>query len=476
VNPDEVDDPLDYLLYLRQTGQREEAAEFTRYLTETNQFDAGTIARQMEYREGRMAPRMERENTNEREQLAAEPASYAQQALGGVAGLIKDIPGAEAVAAGGRAFRNLRHGQPANYGEELEDIRSGYEAAPKLGRRINRTIGGAIAGAAIPFKSPALAGGTYGAALNLAQADPDAGLTERAAEGALGFGVGAATGKMADVLSTGTRALFTKPGDAQIGALKAARDKIADPLYKEAIDQGMQGNTNTPAIQQFLQEPDIVPIVERLSSMRQYQGMAPTDPRILDAIRKALTDQGEAAALPLAGYNPSSPNLAREGVENIGRAKDQFAQAVSRDLDAPMPAYEAATSAYHQASRPVDAMLRGEAAMKLGSSNAGNLERLATEGPRGLTEWLRAGNQDMAGPAAQGALATIRRGGGNMGVTGAGNPLQVRTRNMMWNGGDVLRGIEGTAAENAAKPLSAPTLLDYLTRMSATAATPNRGQ
>lgn len=407
------------------------------------------------------------ENFNEAEQtaVAMEPTD-AQRQLGGIASIAKDIPGVEAVASGARS---VVRGQP--YTEALSDIRQGESAAPALARIPNRIIGGGLAAAALPITSPVMAGAAYGGLMNMLDADP-AKPMDRALNTGVGAVAGGIMGKAADFATTGIRALRTTPGDVQIKALQAARDKMANPLYADAIEQGLNGNTNTPAIQQFLAEPDIVPIVERLSSMRQYQGMAPTHPEMLLAIRRALTDQGQAAAMPLAGYNPAAPNLAREGVENIGRAKDQFAQAVSRNLDAPMPAAEAANEAFHQGSRPIDAMLRGESAMKLGSSNAGNFERLAEEGPRGLSDWLRAGNEDLVGPAAQGALAMMKRGGRNMGVTGAGNPLQVRTRNMLWNGGDVLRMIEGTAADNAAKPLTAPTLLDALRRAGVGGLTP----
>lgn len=566
----EREDPLDYLLYLRETGQRAEADTYTRFLTETGQFDAGTIARQMEYREGRMAKRMARENANDVDQLEAESGpSYAQSALGGIASLGQDIPGVEALQAGARSvFR----GQP--YREALGDINAAQDAPkleipyfPDIGPgSVNRLAGGGIAAASLPIKSPALAGAAYGAALGVSGANPDEGLLERGAQGVLGGAVGGAAGKASDLLATGARALFAPNAAKNLAGRQAARAGNAERLYGDALAQG-QGKRATPELLEFLDEPDIAPIVARLSGMREFQGVGPDDPRMLDAIYKVLTDQGKVVAKTMGQTDPArvntgrfegqnikgaqrklldlleqpgevhtpaqveivpSPEVAqspppslREALENFrsrsaaaasrnegtvmqqqarqalerrgaeasvpppmpfrepGMRTVEIAPASTEVLPPVMPGMRDAVQTFAKDSRGIEAVERGFDAMRNASSPGGTAAKnLTKKGPMALMDWLEAQGEDLTDPASEGVLGYIKQRIGDE-PTAFINPAtmlrQSPARNALSRGGRVLREMEGTAAENAAEPLTNSTLLDFLNRQLASTATPNLG-
>jgi hypothetical protein len=575
VRPENTD-PLEYLQYLRETGQREQAQEFTRYLTETGQFDAGTIARQMEYREGRLEKRMARANANDADRLEAESVpSYAQQALGGIASLAQDIPGAEALQAAARVYRSQRHGIPTTYADELGDINAAQDAPkleipyfPDIGPgSINRLAGGGIAAASLPIKSPALAGGAYGLALGASGADPDQSLLERGAKGVGSGLIGLGAGKAADVLGTGARALFAPNAAKNLAGRQASRSANAERLYGDALAQG-QGKRATPELLAFLDEPDIKPIVARLSSMREFQGVAPDDPRMLDAIYKVLTDQAKVVSKGLGQTDPGkvntgrfegqsiegakrtlldlleqpgqlktpaqveivpSPEVAQSPPPSLREALEAFrsrsAAAVSRNegtvmqqqarqalerrsaeasvpppmpfkepgmrtveiapasteiLPPVMPGMRDAVQTFAKDSRGIEAVERGFDAMRNASSPGGTAAKnLTKKGPRALTDWLESQGDDLAEPASEGVLGYIKNRIADE-PTAFINPAtmlrQSPARNALFRGGRVLRGVEGTAAENAMDPLNGGTLIDFLNRLSTSAATPNIGQ
>jgi DNA-binding transcriptional MerR regulator len=118
------------------------------------------------------------------EQDAVDP-SYAQKALGGVAALVRHVPGAEAAQSGVRA---LVRGQ--NYRDARDDIRSAEDANPVS--PVNGVIGGGLAALATPGSVPE-AGARYGIAHGLANADPDVDAKERLHDAAKEGAVGAAS-------------------------------------------------------------------------------------------------------------------------------------------------------------------------------------------------------------------------------------------------------------------------------------------
>lgn len=431
-----------------------------------------TAARQEEFRSGRLERRHARENANDQEALALAQEQnpgglrgMVQRIPSAIAAVTKDIPGAEAAQAGVRSFAR---GQ--SYEDALGDVRAGYEGLNKAARVPLRVVGGGIGAAALPIASPAVAGATYGGLMNLLDADPQT-TGQRALNTGIGATVGGALGKIGDVATTAIRGRMAPRIQDTMARLDAARAAKAAPLYDEALTQGV-GNTSTPEIQALLQEPDIAPIVDQLLQTRNFRGLAPDDPIVLDAVYKALSDQSKTIGKQLAAADPSKPNIGRFAAENIAGAKSQFLDAVSGGLNAPMPAYRPAVQAFAEGSRAIDAAKRGYQAMRTASSAGGAPDALLRNSPDALNAFLGRRGPDVAPEAVEGALGFVRRSMESAGPTGLVNPLRTQARNALFKGGDLLRAIEGTAATEAAEPLTRSTLLDYLRRAGVAGATP----
>lgn len=466
--------PHEYLMYLRDTKQNDLAAEYEQYLRETGQEHAiGQATRQAEYQSGRMGRRIARENQNEREQVEAQTAieeaqsglkGAATRGLGAVTSLARDIPGVEALSAGARS---VVRGQP--YAEALGDIRDAGESINPVSRTGLRMVGGGLASAAIPG-SPALQGAAYGGAINALSADPDKTMGERVATGIAGGIFGGAVGKVADVASTGARALMAGSVDDVLPALKQARADAASPLYREAAEEGAQAATTpmSPALRNVLDEPDIAGIVDDLRGQRQFRGMDERDPRLLDALYKALSDAERRAQSPMAALDPKAVNTGRFAVENIQAAKRQVLDAISGDAGAPMPSYATAVREFAEESAPIEGFERGYKAMGAQVGARENPRRIVREGQRGLLEWLEKQGPEAAEAAAQGQAAYGKRRLSQAGVTGLLNPLRSTARNFLLDGGDAMRQVDALRAPNTQR-----SLLEYLRSAGVAGVTPD---
>ncbi len=467
----------EYLMYLRDTKQNALADEYEQFLRETGQQEMiGVANRQLEFLSGRMERRIARENQNERElteaemELDAQRASPVTRGLGALSSLAQDIPGAEALQAGARAVAHTlasRVGLPVEaqgYNEALSDIREGQQTVNAIPRTALRLAGGGIAGAAIPTASPVRAGAIYGGLSNLLAAEEPESVGSRLGSAAIGAGAGAAIGKVADVVTTGLRAAGAPKITDTLRELEELRAARSAPLYREALEQGV-GQTNTPQVQAFLAQPDIAPIVERLASSRAMQGVAPDDPRMLDAIYKVLSDQQGALRRQLAVNDPSRPNLGRFEGENIAQAKRQALEA----MDTAMPAYRQAVGEFAEGSRALEGAKRGYQAMRTQAGAGGSPENLMKRGPQSLMDWLER-NPEQAEDALTGALGYVKRSAGAAGPMGLLNPLRTTGRGALLEGGDLLRQIEQYAPRTTKS-----TLMEALQRTAITGATPNVG-
>lgn len=407
------------------------------------------------------------ENFNEAEQLGvAQEGTYGQQALGGIASIAKDIPGAEALQAGARS---VVRGQP--YGEALGDIRGAEATASPLARIPNRVIGGGLAAASLPIKSPAMAGAAYGGLLNLLGADEQS-TGERAANTAVGATVGGVTGKLTDMAVTGARGVLAEPIGKAMTRLKGERAAASGPLYQQAIAQGA-GQTGTPEVAAWLARPEVQDIVGELSKLDEFAGLAPDDPRMLDAIYKSLSDQTGTIVRRMNTAAPRDPNVGRAAERQLRTVREQGVSAMSDPLHAPMPAYRPAVDAYAEGSRRLEGLTRGNNAMAIETGAGVSPERLERFGRDNLLDWLRSQSPEVVDATVQGMTGFGGRKLEQGGVTGLLNPMRGMGRNFLTKGGDLLRAVEGTAAENASAPLTRMTLLDYLQRSGTAGVTPN---
>lgn len=466
----ERDDATDFLKFLRDSGRREDAQEFERFLRDTGrEYAIRNLERRRAFAEGRLQKDVERRNLNEQEAVQAEQemnvGTPLMRAAGATQSLIRDIPGAEAAAAG---LRSLARGQP--YTEALGDIRGSQEGLASAPRGALRALGGGMAASAIPG-SPAMAGAKYGAALNAASAEPVSG-AERGIRTAIGGAAGGALGKFFDVAATAARARMTPTIEQTAKRLKELRSARSAPLYEQAMREG-RGLTGTQEIADFLASPDVAPILERLQQSRVMQGVAPDDPRMLDAIYKVLSDRQRQIGRQLASADPSRPNIGRFEAENLNLAKRQAVNAISEAPTAPMPSYALANREFAKGSQALEAAERGYNAVQTRGGTTRAPKNLAKHGPDALMDFIEAniGKNPDVGPAAiQGALGNIRRS-----TSGAGfqtlNPFaEIRgqtARNALLEGPELVRRIEALM-----QPTVGRSLRDALQRSAVAGLTP----
>ncbi len=388
-----------------------------------------------------------------------------QEELGGLASFAKDVPGGEAMQAGARSFVR---GQP--YTEALGDIRGAEAEAPTAVRRLNRIAGGGIAAAALPIKSPALAGASFGGASNLLDADPTS-VGTRALNTGIGTVVGGTLGKVVDMGITGLRGVLAEPIGNALTRLKNARAAASGPRYAEALAQGV-GQTSTPEIQSWLARPEVQDIVSHLQGLDEFAGLAPDDPKMLDAIYKALSDQTGTIVRRMNTAAPSQPNVGQAMERQLRTVRQQGLSAMSDAPNAPMPAMREGVEAFAEGSRRIEGFKRGQRAMAIETGAGSSPENLERFGRDNLLDWLKRQSPEVREATVQGMTGLGQRKLAQGGVTGLVNPMRGMSRNYLTRGGDLLRAVEGTASTNANAPLSGGTLLDYLQRLGITEATP----
>lgn len=227
---------------LRQQGATEQDIET--YLTEHEGLkpSAGD-APHSKFTAAQLVGRANRQVTNAQEEATAAAEADntpASRALGTVASLATDIPGAEAAQAG---VRSLVRRQP--YTEALADIRGAEATAPAYTRIPARIAGATIANMALP-KGLSLTGrGTlYGFLRGAGAADPMT-TGERATNAAVQGVAGGALGRAAGLVGAGASRLYPSAGNdarALIGAVRGLLPKAAPPapLTESAIESVMR--------------------------------------------------------------------------------------------------------------------------------------------------------------------------------------------------------------------------------------------
>lgn len=266
-----------------------------------------------EYASGNLAKRMTRENTNEQEAVDAEAPSYASQALGGVASLARDIPGAEVLQSGARA---LVRGQ--SYSDARNDIRGAEDSAPKGARVANRLIGGTVAAAAMPGRiagkliTPSAQGAIYGAASGALQSDPNAGVGDRLKDAGINAAVGGVTGKLADAGTNLVRSAITKTVGRQDALRKIAMSGADRTNYGAAESEAAAGGGSSPAVRQALDHPQVKPLADDVRESFQMQGKPTDDASVLMQVHRELSQNERALIDRQAGAATSRPMTTRE--------------------------------------------------------------------------------------------------------------------------------------------------------------------
>lgn len=328
IDPTPQEDPLEQLKRLKaqQTAPADDPLEQLKAMRGPKPAGHDYHA---EYASGALAKRMQGANARDLANAAEPtevvgPVAAAGHALGAtMANMGEGIPGFEAGQAG---LRSLVRREP--YAEALGDLRRETGQLPSKLKGAER-IAGALPLAKFLPASPIIGGAILGAADQALSADPNQSLAMRAMRTAVGAGGGALLGKTGELAATGVRAALTKSPAANVIARKMQQALSAKRLYGAAIDAG-QGKEPTPAVQEFLQEPDIAGIVERLQQTRPFQGVEAHDPRMLDEIYKTLSDHVKSLGKGLAAVDPRNANSARVAMSDARQAQARLLAAVEQ--------------------------------------------------------------------------------------------------------------------------------------------------
>lgn len=403
-----------------------------------------------EYRSGRLAKRMARENQNDLEAAQADEVSTPaaiRSVLATGANLAQGIPGMEAVQAGARSLAthapNLglmggvtvplpRTERPESYSEALSDIRGEVGKIPgKLG--IAERVAGALPLTKFLPKSPALAGGIIGGADQALSADPDQSIAGRAVRTVGGAAASAVLGKAGESAVTGLRAIRAPGAAKNLLAQQAARTTSSNQLYGKALTEG-QGRTATPEIHHFLKDASIEEIVDELKQTRPFQAVAKDAPEMLDAVYKVLSDRAAQVKRGLQAVTPTRPNIGRYQAQDIGAAKGDLLDAISGGAAAPgpMPTYRKAVTDYADRSGVIDATQKGYDALRTASRNAlprsANLTRTT---PEALGQWGQTASPDEIAAAGEGVLGGVKDAWHGIRGTTAGRHALSRAPNLL---------------------------------------------
>lgn len=373
------EDPALRLRYYRETGQLDEAKNYEAYLQQTGQLPA-----------------------------SAKPPTSGPGWAAHVLNISKGIQGMERLeAAAGAIGNNIPYEQSLKALRDVTGQVTGNAATAEH-------IGGSLVPLAFPFlrglsavkAGAALTGADQ--ALSADQMSP----AERAVRTAGGATLGAVLGRVADVGVTGVRSLLTKNTASQLLEKQAARAASANRLYGAALAEG-QGQQATPAIKAFLAEPDIAEIVTELQSTRPFQGASAESPEMLDAVYKTLSDRAATVKKGLESVTPNKPNIGRFRGQDIKAAQEDALNAISgSSMPGPMPTYREAVADFAKRSREMEAIQRGNDAVRAGMSKAIPSGKAALKkSPETFADWMATkGTPADATAATQGILGAVKTG------------------------------------------------------------------
>lgn len=397
------DDPLEYLAYLRDTGQTQLAQEYEQYLRETGQIKAGpaTPANSPGMQRDRriVAPasstRVGREPSNGHETLSVKEAVLPLiTGLGATAS--QAIPGMEAVQAG---VRSVVRRQP--YSEALSDMRGATDQIP-AGVKLAVQTPAMLAMGYGPW-NPLKAGAALGGASQALDADPMS-LSERAGRTVAGATVGGAAGYAAgDVAAPLARAWVPgrqSPGKLVQGMKETMRRK-SGANYGRADAEAVGATASAQAtVRRILGRPDIKPFAEMVRSRRQFA--TASDAQVLGEVYRQMSRQqrGLTQRITRDGFDAK---LALDA-ENIGLAKDELLNAA----DAAMPSFRPAVEAHREMASEIGAVGTGVDAAKRIMGAAPSGPRLSTQSAEAYAERLRRMTRQQREAAVRGVLGHLR--------------------------------------------------------------------
>lgn len=327
--------------------------------------------------------------------------SYASQALGGIASLVRDIPGAEAAQS---AVRAVVRRQP--YAQARNDIRGAEDSAPPVVRNANRFVGGTIAALATPGASGALQGARYGVLNGLLSSDSNKGVKDRIDDAGVQMAAGAIGGKLADVGTTAVRGVLAKSLGSNALARKAAMSDASKALYGDAATEGASAFGPTPpAVHSALNASDVAPYVKAIRGSREFANA--DDPTVLREAYKLMSERQQL----LKGRINAKDFSAGTDLEhrNIGLAKQELLSAA----DQVMPSFRPAVAQHAEMAGEREAFREGAgAAGRIARNNTVAPRNLEKNSPEAFAAKITDMNESTAKASREGVLGALKKNQG----------------------------------------------------------------
>ena len=343
------------------------------------------------------------------DQSPENPHDYATQALGGIASLLRAVPGGTALQAGARS---VVRGQP--YSEALRDIQGAEDSAPSVVRNTN-AIAGSLPGLLASPGSAVQQGIGYGVASGLLA--PTGGVGDRLKNAAVQGTVGAVLGKAGELVPMIGRTKTAQSLGSTLLKRKAAMSAATSPLYHAAETEGWNAAANgamPKSVQEALVAPDIKPYVDAVRASRQFAGA--DEPTILREAYRHMSDYQRTLGSRMLNAGDFKAGTSLDKAD-IGLAKQQMTSAA----DEIMPSFRVANAKNAEHAGQMDAFkLAADATNRIakGSTVAG--KKLATNSPEAFMKAIQKMSPAEARAAKEGLLGRLSD---NTGLTG--NPFKL---------------------------------------------------
>lgn len=344
-------------------------------------------------------------NAEEEEQVRSPDEELAAQ-MGGIASFGRNIPGVEATQAAVRgAIQAPTFGDLApskfgrHYREALTDIHDAEAAAPRAVRVGNSLVGSTIGALATPG-SAVRSGALYGGAEGLLKSDPDAGLGNRAASGAVGAGIGAAAGKLLPAaFEFGRNALGVAraklPG-------RAALDRLADIRAKSGTSYGVAeiegtATPTSPPLAQVLQHPKLKKVVDAIRGTEEFANASDADVaretiRHMSALERRAEKSIASADDYLAGTELGKREwqALKQKIVSAAEQPTSFLAGGGQQVPASMPSLRPAMEQRAAMEGERRASLKAAAVARRGlNPRVVSEKQLETKSPEADLEWLQ---------------------------------------------------------------------------------------
>lgn len=385
------DDPLLRLKYYQDTGQRDEAANYEKYLRSTGQLQSRTGEPlhdyHKEYATGALARRMA--SSNAEEEAGQDVGS---RVLGTGASLLSDVPGGEAAQAGA-----IKAASGLSYADALRQLREAKQSAEDIGTAAPaRLLGGIVAAGVLPG-SPAIAGATYGALSGLTNADPNTTMTDRLKSAAVKGTVGGVAGKVLDLGLTALAAKTptwlggTQTPAANVLQRQVDRQATSGPLYGQFRQLGDLGET--PQLKEIMDLPVVRKAIDTVKGESPTLAKLPdTDASVLDAVYKRVGNKAFKAA---NGYETDEARQTLLGaIEDAAQAKGG--------------SYVDAVGAFREPSKLINAVQQGKRTLATaGLARGPSVAQDIKASPEAFSQWLETASPRQAQAAQEGILGSL---------------------------------------------------------------------